>query len=111
MFDVTQAELDDVNNYNGAFYLLFMGIPAPGYDVNISEMEVVVAPEELYPDVNNVCGNLISNDDFESGQYYPWKARSGGSFLVMQEDGNTFIRHAGRTPVYVSGTFFFFASA
>lgn len=33
VFDITQSELDNVNNYNGAFYLLFMGIPAPGYDV------------------------------------------------------------------------------
>lgn len=102
VFDVTEAELNDVNTYNGALYLVFLGIPAPGYDVNIQEFEYVTSPPELFPDPTNVCSNLIANGDFSSGQYYPWVPRSGGSFLIMQEEGsdNMYLRHAGRTSVY-----------
>lgn len=92
--------MNDVETYNGSFYLLLMGAPAPGYDINIQAMEVIMATQKLYPDPQNVCQNLISNGDFESGEYYPWKPRSGGSFLIKEEDGNKYLRHAGRTSVY-----------
>lgn len=99
--ELSQAEVNDVETYNGSFYLILAGAPAPGYDINIQEMEVSLASsEQLYPDTQNVCQNLIANGDFESGQYYPWLPRSGGSFLIKEEEGNKFLRHAGRTSVY-----------
>lgn len=98
--ELSQAEVDDVEKYNGSFYLLLMGVPAPGYNINVQETEVTMATPELYPDPQNVCQNLIVNGDFETGQYYPWKPRSGGSFLIKEEDENKYLRHAGRTSVY-----------
>ena len=98
--ELSQAEVDDVEKHNGSFYLLLMGVPAPGYNMNVQETEVTMATPELYSDPQNVCQNLIANGDFETGQYYPWKPRSGGSFLIKEEDGNKYLRHDGRTPVY-----------
>lgn len=58
---LTQAELDDVNNYSGALYLLFLGVPAPGYDVGVSKMELVAAPAPAYPDAAKVSTLLLEN--------------------------------------------------